>query len=208
MRSLAELMFALLAAITIGALLGWLSKFAYVIALAPLLIGIGAGAAASVAALGLRGRVGRSTAIAGALAAVVGLVTMAGFEDAHLRAAWTLDYAQARYVAGGVPVDAALADEDLPFYESGASDELERQVIEAAGAGGPVGRWLMRADAGVRLIGPWGSSRGLSVGRWGAIVWAALELLLAAWMVRLVVTRVGARSEELGRQGEQDDSGA
>ncbi len=200
---LGDLIFALLASAALGALLGWASDHAYVIGLAPLLIGVGAGAAACVAALGLRGTLTRGTVASGTLAALVGLAVVVGLEDRQFCAAYRRDLAQARYVAAGVPENQAFSDEDLPFYEAGADTTLEAYVVQTTGVGGPVGRWLLRADSGVRLVGPWEASRGLPVGRWGAALWALAEVLIACLMVRLVVRRV-----EVARRGSSGPSAA
>ena len=192
-------------------LIGWGSRYAYVALMGPLVIGLSAGA--GVAIVGLRAGLAlrRSAWAAAALGVLVGLGTLAWMDDVQFRATFARDLAESRLIATGASGELLRDEDELEFYALGSDEELEEQVIAAVGSGGVGGRWLYRAQSGVRLLGPWSSGRGLAVGQGGAIAWTLLELLIALLVARSLLARVGrarARSEDLGDQGGDQERAA
>jgi hypothetical protein len=181
------------AGLLVGAALGLLSPYVYVALLGPILLGVAVGGAIAVAGLVSGTPLGRGLIAVAALGAAAGLCTTELLEDRQMRAAFVEDYARAAMVANGVPADAATDSDELAFYAVGAEEALERLVRRSAGQGGAVGRWLFRADAGVRLFGPLAEGRGLAVGRAGGVAFAVLEWLLATAVAALILRRVRAR---------------
>ena len=175
----------------LGAVLGHASPDVYVIGLAALAMGLTSGAVVSVVSL-LAGelRLGRALTCAG-VGVIAGWMALQVSEDAAFQTHWRMDYAAAQQAAAGVEPSEALGGDDALFYAVGADEALEQQVIAVAGTGGFSGRWLFRADAGVRLLGPANGGRGLDVGRTGAMIWALLEILLALAVARRLLERVG-----------------
>ena len=117
-------------------------------------------------------------------------------EDRVSAQAWRVDFAEAKRVASGVSAETILTEDDLPFYAEGADEALEAQVVEAVGFGGIGGRWLFRAEDGVRLIGGYGGGRTLALGVGGAVAYAIGEVGLAM-LIALRVT-AGARRRRDG----------
>jgi hypothetical protein len=65
-----------------------------------------------------------------------------------------------------------------------------RSSATSAGVGGPLGRSLFRAAAGIRLFGAIRQSWFLAVGRLGGVAFALAELGLALWLGRRVLARL------------------
>lgn len=186
---------ALSAGTLVGALLGLASPYVYIALLGPIVLGVTVGGAASVAALVSGLRLAGAAKLAVLAGVVAGLFVSQYLEDRQMRAAYIEDYARAAMVANGVPEDAGFDESELAFYADGAADALERFVEHSTGQGGALGRWLFRADSGVRLFGPLAASRGLALGRVGAGIFAAIELALAFAVGALVVGRVRRRRD-------------
>jgi hypothetical protein len=106
-----------------------------------------------------------------------------------------------------MPPNAGFGEEGVPFFAPDAAERLEEQVHTQTGYGGPVGRWLLRSKSGVRILGPWKSSRGLNVGTAGASVWGLMQLLLAAWVAREVLRRIEPQDSAREAQDLDDDTG-
>ncbi len=173
--------------------LGWASRLVYIAGLWPLTIGLAAGAGAAFAALVLGGLPGRGPRVAAVVASVLGLGTLAAMDDLHFRAAWRADLAAARFADSGAGPTEALEADEVAFWGDNADVLLDAQAMADTGAQGFAGRWLLRADAGVRLFGGWQASRGLPVGVWGAAIWSLLELALAIAVALGVIRRVERR---------------
>jgi len=188
---------------SLGAVLGYASNVVYVIGLGPIAMGLTASAAISVVSLMMTGGVGRAAWAQAALAILLGWSVGQWAEDRAFRASWSADFASAQQAAAGAEYAAAVAADDLAFYAAGAEAALAAEIHRAVGFDGPAGRWLFRADAGVRLIGPASGGRGLPVGRTGAIVWALLEILLAILVARTVLRQV-SHAVAAGRGAPQD----
>ncbi len=176
--------------VALGAFLGWLSWYFWVIGLAGLVLGLASGWSLAVlhAWLGLRG----AGTLAAAVAIITGWATLQVFEDGHQRTSFR--HAQARVNAASTGLSPAEVQRQLDagnvdFLARDADDVLERQVVADIGFGGIAGRWLFRAQGGVRLVGSVMSSRGLPVGVPGAIVVNLLELGAAVVIARRIVKR-------------------
>jgi hypothetical protein len=181
---------ASIATAALGAVLGYASSVVYVIGLAAVATGLTAGATVSVVSLMLDGRLSR-TALGQALVAVlVGWSSAQVAEDQMFRAHWTEDFAAAQQAAAGVDPASGIGPDELVFFATGADAALSAETRRLVGFDGPIARWLLRADAGVRLIGPASGGRGLAVGRVGALIWVVLEILLAALVARTLLRRV------------------
>lgn len=131
-----------------------------------------------------------------ALVAVAALIARGALEvaeDRHQRRAFGNELAALRAAETGLP-----PDESQRILEVGGADylvgdadaELDRQLVERFGEGGPWGRWQLRAKAGVRLAGSWRGGRSLPVGPIGVVVWTAFELGLAVYLARRIVVRL------------------
>lgn len=179
----------------VGGALGALSPYVYVALLAPILLGVVVGGATAMGSLVIGLRLAGGAKLAVLLGVVAGLFVSQYLEDRQMRSAYIEDYARASMVANGVPEDASFDETELAFYADGGADALDRVVRRGTGQGGALGRWLFRADSGVRLFGPLAESRGLAVGRLGAAIFAVLELVLAFAVGALVVRRVRRRRE-------------
>lgn len=176
--------------VALGAVLGWLSWYFWVIGLAGLVLGLACGWSLAVlrAWLGVRGGV----TLVATVAIVAGWATLQVFEDGHQRAAFR--HAQARVNAASTGLSPAevqrqLDAGNLEYWAADAEAVLERQVVADVGFGGITGRWLFRAQGGVRLAGSVSSSRGLPIGVPGAIIAHLLELGLAVFIARRIVKR-------------------
>ena len=190
--SVLPLCLAVVAAACLGAVIGVVSDVVYVLGLGALVLGITAAAAVSVTSLTLSGQLGRGALGQAAVAIVVGwLCSQVAIDRAFIRN-WGDDFASARQAAAGVSPEAGVGDDELAFYMRGSQEALDDEVRRVVGVEGFLGRWLLRADAGVRLVGPASGGRGLAVGREGAIVWALLEQLLALFIAHRVLRRVRA----------------
>ncbi len=175
-----------------GAAAGALSWYAYVIGMVPLICGLAVGSAAAAFGLWVRGRTGHAAALSATLGVVVSLAAFHVTEDRHLVRAWLDDFAYSRLAASGAPPSTVVDDDELhAFWGEGADAALDEELLRQTGRTGAVGRTLLRADAGVRLLGPWHQGRGLALGRVGAVIWWLLEAALALALALTVTNRVG-----------------
>ena len=184
--------------------LGSASTTFFVVGLLPISVGVAAAVGASVGHLSLGKPPGRGALLAAAVGILIGWLCFQAWDDHHFRAVWAQDLASAREVTTGMPAGADFGEDGVPFFAPDADERLEEQVLEATGTGGSLGRWLLRSQSGVRLIGPWKSSRGLPIGTPGAVVWALLQLLLAGWISHQVLRRIDA-SDSPGEVQHLDD---
>ena len=194
---------AVLATSALGAVLGYASSEVYVIGLAALAMGLTAGAVVSVVSLLAVGSLVPRAWLCAGLGVLSGWVALQTAEDAAFQAHWREDYAAAQQAAAGVDPSAGFGTDEQAFYTDGADGALEEQVREVSGVGGGFGRWLFRAESGVRVLGPARGGRGLPVGRVGAMIWSVLEILLALWIALRLLNRV---KEALSRQSEEERS--
>ncbi len=197
----ASALLATLLASMIASGLGAASPIFFVVGLLPLTTGLAAGVGASVAHLALGRKPGRLALASACVGILAGWLCFQAWDDHHLQSVWAQDLASAREVTTGMPADAGFGDDGVPFFAPDASERLEEQVLKKTGHGGPLGRWLLRAQSGVRLLGPWKSGRGLDVGTTGACIWSLIQLLVAAWVAREVLRRI----EPQGSTGEPQD---
>lgn len=197
----------LLTATLAGLAVGWVSRYSYVIGLLVLVLGLVAGAMTGVAELVARGRIGRSAPWIAVASILLGWVAFQWMDDVHFQQTFRDDFAAARFADSGASADEAITDGDIDFYGEDAPDALEDQVVGRSGTGGIVGRWLFRAEAGVRLIGPWNNGRGVAVGLAGAVFWALLEVLLSVLLARLVLGRMRSDETRLTKHGVGDGAG-
>ncbi len=180
--------------------LGWLGRYAYVIGMSVMGLGLTAGALSAVASLGVSGTVRRPARWLAVVAVIVGWVGLQWMDDVQFRSAFRYDFAAAGFADSGAAADEAITEDDIAFFGEDAEHALEEQVVAAVGFGGVTGRWLFRADAGVRLVGPWHSGRGIAVGRVGAILWAVAEVSLALLLAATVLARVRRRRGQVAPQ--------
>ena len=186
----ASALLASLLAVLVASALGAASTTFFVVGLLPIATGVAAGVGASIAHLALGHSPGRGAFLCACLGVLLGWLCFQAWDDHHLQSTWAQDLASAREVTTGMPASAGFDEDDVPFFAPDAAERLEEQVRELTGQSGALGRWMLRAESGVRLLGPWKQSRGLAVGPYGAWVWALLELLIAAWVAREVLRRV------------------
>ncbi len=196
----------------VGLGLGWASRWVFVVALAPIIVGIVVAAATATVALTLRHPRRRALAqVAVVVGALGGWMGFATAEDQHFVDVFGEEFSAARMADDGVPPEMMNDDALLDLFREGADADLERQVVDDVGFGGVAGRWLFRSELGIRLVGPWDKSRGLSVGRGGAIAWAVIELLLSIGVGWLVIARIwaaatrGADAQKVDAEAVQTD---
>lgn len=182
--------FAVLATGALGAVLGHASSTVFVIGLVALTLGLTAGAVVSVVSLLGGDMMLRRALVCASVGVVAGWGAFQVAEDEAFSAHWRMDYAAAQQAAAGVDPAEALAGDESVFFALGADEALERQVSDSVGLGGVWGRWLFRADAGIRLLGPANGGRGLDVGRYGALLWALIEIGIAFLVARRLLQRV------------------
>lgn len=178
----------------LGALLGWLSWRFWVIGLLALVLGLALGWTLAVltAWLGRPPRVLVGVALLGVLA---GWSVLQVFEDHHQRTAYRIALAETRAVQTGLPpaeVGAVLAAGGTGYLAAEGDAALDVQVESKVGLGGPLGRWLFRAEGGVRLAGSWRQGRALPVGIPGVAIATVLELALGAYLATRIVRRAQA----------------
>jgi hypothetical protein len=181
---------AVLSTATLGAVLGYASSEVYVIGLAALAMGLTSGAVVSVVSLLAVGSLAPRAWLCAALGVLSGWVALQSAEDAAFQAHWREDYAAAQQAAAGVDPGAGLGADEQSFYVDGANAALAEEVHRVAGMGGALGRWLFRAESGVRLLGPARGGRGLAVGRVGVLIWSVIEILLALLIAQRLLDRV------------------
>lgn len=178
----------------LGAALGWLSWRFWVLGLLGLVLGLALGWTLAVLTAWL-GRPPRGLVAVVMLGVVVGWVVFQVFEDHHQRLAYRVALAEARAVETGLPpaeVGAVLAAGGLDYLAAGGDAALDAQVEAAVGFDGPLGRWVFRAQGGVRLAGSWQRGRALPVGVPGVAIATLLELALGVFVAMRVVRRLGA----------------
>lgn len=179
--------------IVLGAGLGALSWHFWVLGLAGLVLGLGVGWSLALlhAWLG-SGRALWLTVMPAAIAIVAGWAVLQTFEDAHQRQAYRVALAETRAAETGLPpaeVKKLVAVGGLDYLAADGDEVLDAQVEKNIGFAGVAGRWLFRAEGGVRLAGGWRSGRALPVGIPGVIVANVLELAMAGFITLRVVRR-------------------
>jgi len=173
----------------VGVGLGALASVFFVIGLLEVLLGLAAGAGAGVIALTSAGPWGWVPRAAAVLAVVVGWCAFQVLEDQHLIASHAARHAELRAVSDAID-PRVLDPEAVAFLARHGRAELEREVVQQTGVGGLPGRFLYRAEAGIRVFGPVEGGRGLAVGLVGALIWHVLQLLLASLIAVAVIRRV------------------
>lgn len=203
----ASALLATLLASLVASGLGAASTFFFVLGLLPLATGLAAGVGASIAHLALGRKLGRMALMGACVGILAGWFSFQAWDDHHFQSVWAQDLTHAREVTTGMPPDADFGEEGLAFFAPDASERLEEQVLKETGHRGPLGRWLLRSQSGVRLLGPWKSSRGLDVGTAGACIWSLIQLLLATWVAREVLRRIEALDSAREPNDLDDDTG-
>lgn len=200
MKVLLAALLAAAGALGAGVALGALSWNLWVVGLPILVLGLVVGVALTgmLIATGDLGRARWSVRVSAIVAVAIGWAAIQVMDDGHMREAYRIDLARARAAASGLPPaelqkSLGTGDEAVDFLGRGADALLEKQVEAEVGAGGVVGRWWWRAESGVRLAGSYRESRGLPVGRAGALVWALAEMSLASALALVVVRRARRR---------------
>jgi len=181
-------------AVALGAALGWLSWRFWVLGLDGLALGLGVGWALAL----LTGWLGGPTRtwLIAASAVLAGWGVHQAFEDVHQRDAYRVALAETRAAETGLaPAEASrlLAVGGLDYLAADGDALLEAQVEARVGFGGVAGRWLFRAQGGVRLAGGWRSGRALPVGVPGVIIASLLELALGVFIALRIVRRSRTR---------------
>jgi len=109
------------------------------------------------------------------------------FEDAHQQRAFREVLFETKSASSGLsPAEITRIREasGLGFLAKDADSLLESQVAIATGLTGPVGRYVFRLQAGLRLGGPYRGGRGLDLGILGGVLATLIELSVAgviAW---------------------------
>jgi hypothetical protein len=117
---------------------------------------------------------------------LLGFVVFQAFDDAHQRRAFREVLFETRSASSGLaPAEITRIREvsGLDFLARDADNLLESEVAIATGITGPIGRYVFRLQAGVRLGGPYRGGRGLDFGWVGGVFAALIELGLAAVLV-------------------------
>lgn len=197
----------LVAALAVGVGLGLLSWHFWVILLFPVALGaaIGWAVAFSVFALGSGASAGRRVPMALiALSVALGFTIEQTFEDHHQRRAFAESVFLTRAAGSGLdPEEIARLREvsGTAFLARDADAELDAQVEARLGLGGPLGRFVSRLEAGVRLGGPYVGGRGLELGLPGGILVLCLELGLAFLIARRIARSAVVSADVLGTRG-------
>lgn len=179
-------------AVLVGVGFGLLSWHFWVILLFPVALGAALGWAIAFSAFAMGGgRTGARrvpTALI-ALGVVLGFSTEQVFEDHHQRRAFAEAVFTTQAAGSGLAPDEIARLREVSgtsFLAKDADAELDAQVQARLGLGGPLGRFLSRLEAGVRLGGPYVGGRGLELGLPGGLLALALELSLALLIARRV----------------------
>jgi len=174
----------------LGLALGFLANGFYLIGLLPLGLGLLVGAGCGFVAVMTGGPWRGGARAAAVLAVVIGWSAFQYADDAGFQRAYAADVARTRALSDQVPTELLDDPNTAAFLAKDAPEILDAAVVEEVGQGGFVGRWLFRAQRGVRLVGPLTGGRGLPVGTAGAIAWSVLEILLAVALAELVIRRL------------------
>ena len=199
--------------------IGWLTRFAYVVTLPMLIVGVVSGALLgfftllSPPARPLRDKLSLLLCI------VVAACSFQVMDDIHHVSNFRKNVALTIYADSRAsdPID----EDELEFFGRGADDILARNMKRTVGFTGPMARWLHRADGGIRTFGSWEQRRVVPVGRYGVIVFMLFEIALAFWMGIRVMRRIrhvadrelaeaelGGEGEELQDKSEDEESAA
>jgi len=178
---------AVLIAVTVvvPVLLGLLSWHFWVLGLFGLVVGSALGWTSVVLAswLSLDRRTLKRVAM---LLILLGFVVFQAFDDAHQRRAFREVLFETRSASSGLsPAEITRIREasGLDFLARDADALLESEVAIATGLTGPLGRYVFRLQAGVRLGGPYRGGRGLDFGWVGGVLVTLIELGLAGILV-------------------------
>jgi hypothetical protein len=174
----------------LGVGLGMLAGVFWTAGLFVLLAGLGLGGAAV-----FLGRLGGRPVLAPGvwLAVALAWTGWQALEDAHQRRAFREDVARSRAADNDLPPNALETVFDgseadyMAFLAQGSEALLEAECLRLYGQGGPVGRWMLRHDGGLRLVSLGRRALGLPV-PWPVSAAVTLaELLLAALVARRVL---------------------
>lgn len=174
----------------VGVGLGFLSRGFYVIGLLPLALGLLAGAAVGFIAVMTGGPWRLGARFAAVAAIVIGWCAFQYVDDYTFQHVYQAEITRVHGIVDEVPPELLKDPDALAFLGKDASQSLDDAVRAEVGQSGFVGRWLFRAERGVRLVGPFVGGRGLPLGTAGAIVWGLLELGLAKLLAVLVIRRI------------------
>lgn len=188
-----RLVLPLVVAVFVGVVFGLLSWHFWVILLFPVVLGAAIGWAFAFSAFAV-GTAGQQTPrrVPMALLAVgvaLGFTTEQTFEDHHQRRAFAESVFLARAAGSGLEVNEIERLREVSgtaFLARDADAELDAQIFDRLGLDGPLGRFVSRLEAGVRLGGPYVGGRGLELGLLGGILVFCLELGLALLIARRI----------------------
>ncbi len=141
---------------------------------------------------------------------LLGFVVFQAFDDAHQRRAFREVLFETRSASSGLaPAEITRIREasGLEFMARDADDLLESQVAIATGLTGPLGRYVFRLQAGVRLGGPYRGGRGLDFGWVGGVLATLIELGLAGLLVLRALRGIDPRYPR-GRAQSPAESGS
>jgi len=183
--------------LVVGIGLGWLSWLVMVIGLFALVTGLAVGIVLA-AMLVATGRLDArwSPRVIAVLAVLVAWSAMQVIEDRHLTEGVVRAEAARRWRTTE-ELRAVYQDADDPglvqLVRAPTEAHLHDDIFSATGGDDLLHRWWYRAQAGVRLAGPWAGSRGLPIGPWGASIWALADNILAVLLALTIVRRLRRR---------------
>lgn len=181
-------------AVGVGLVWGWASRWLYIFGLWSVLAGLGVGAGLGFIGAMTGGPWGRFPRWVAAFSLLAGLLAFQWMDDNQFQAGFRAFYAQTKIAQSAAP-PSLVGDRDIvALFAPEADVELAAQVDTDTGRAGYAGRWLFRAQHGLRLIGRHEASRGIGLGVPIAGVGLLIEWLLAWLLARLVLTRIERRA--------------
>lgn len=196
---LARFSLPLAVTVALSVLMGLLSWYFWVILLFPVVLGAAIGWSSVFGAVALGGR--RLPLVAIIALTLIGHGVEQFFEDSHQRRAFAETLSEARAASSGLSpaeIERVRESSGTEFLARDAEAILDAQLEERLGVSGPVGRWVSRLEAGIRLGGPYRGGRGLDVGLAGGLTLLVFELCLVVFLAHRI-GRVLERPPEQGR---------
>jgi hypothetical protein len=199
--------------------IGWLSRFVFVVLLGGVIVGLLAGALTGFFGIISSSWTPRVQRLSIGLAVLLGFATFQFMDDVHHVSTFRTQVALAVYADSGASGTDDMGEEELAFFARGADEMLARSMVASVGESGALGRWLHRADGGIRTFGSWEQRRVIPVGRELTFLFLLFDLSVSAWIGLRINRRVGENAEaalqnlerdaeEFDDEGKQDDSAA
>ena len=182
--------------------LGWLTKYVFVVLVPSVMIGVLAGAMTGFFGLINPGWTPLIRKITMVGAIVLGFVALAVMDDMHHRDSFHRQVALAAYADSGAE-GAPESEDELAFFERGASDVLATNMEASVGFTGPFARWLHRVDGGIRTFGSWERRRVIPAGRTLSLLFLAFEVGLSFWFGLRVLQRIGVNQAKARTRSER-----